>query len=97
MSSLVKKLSGFVFAAVVATVFVSSASAEVYEVDKAHSTIGFAVKHMMVSTTKGEFTDYTGSITYDPNDLAASTAEVEIQVASIDTRNTGRDGHLQKA
>ncbi len=73
------------------------ASAEVYQLDSVHSSFGFAVKHLMVSTTKGEFTDYQGSITYDPNDLAKSTAEVEIKVDSINTRNADRDAHLKKA
>ncbi len=49
----------------------------------------------MVSTVKGEFTDYTGTIQFDKADLSAFAAEVTIQSASIDTRNQERDKHLK--
>ena len=48
---------------------------EKYEFDPAHTTIGFAVKHLMVSTVRGNFSDYTGSLSYDKNDPSAFSAE----------------------
>ncbi len=66
-----------------------------WQLDNSHSRIGFAVKHMMVSTMRGEFKAYTGSLNLDEADFTRSTIAGEIQVASIDTRDEGRDGHLK--
>lgn len=68
-----------------------------WQIDTSHSRIGFAVKHMMVSTVRGEFKAYTGTVNLDEADLTRSTITGEIQVASIDTRDEGRDGHLKGA
>lgn len=70
---------------------------ESYTLDSSHSTIGFAVKHMMVSETIGQFNKYDGTLEYDPADLASSKVNMTIEVASIDTRNEKRDGHLKAA
>lgn len=89
-----KFLSCFVM--LVAGVLCSSmVSADEYSIDKAHSTVGFSAKHLMVSKTNGMFKEYDGAITFDPNDLAASKIEMTVQAASIDTRNEQRDGHLK--
>jgi polyisoprenoid-binding protein YceI len=68
-----------------------------WQLDTSHSRIGFAVKHMMVSTVRGEFKNYTGSLQLDETDFTRSTITGEIEVASIDTRDEGRDGHLKSA
>jgi len=70
-------------------------SASLYEIDHSHSSIGFAVKHLMVSTTKGKFNDYQGSIQFDPENLAESKIEVTVNAGSIDTDNEQRDNHLK--
>ncbi len=70
-------------------------AADAYTIDPVHSTLGFSIKHMMVSQTSGQFNQYEGVIVYDPNNLANSSANVTIQAASIDTRNEKRDGHLK--
>lgn len=49
----------------------------------------------MISTTKGRFSDVTGTIALDEQQVANSQVEVEIAVASIDTRDEGRDTHLR--
>ncbi len=96
-----KQLKGFWALFVLAGSFVLGSPlafcAETYQIDAVHSRIGFAVKHMMVSTTKGEFTDYQGTITYDPDDLKASTADIVVKTPSINTRNEKRDEHLKSA
>jgi len=69
--------------------------AAVYEIDKAHSTIGFAVKHLVVSTVRGQFNDYVGTIDFDKDNLAVSHADVIVQAASINTANEKRDNHLR--
>jgi polyisoprenoid-binding protein YceI len=71
------------------------AEAQVYNIDKQHSTVGFAVKHLQVSTVRGSFGDYAGSITLDPADPAMFNAEATIQVSSINTGVEGRDKHLR--
>lgn len=68
-----------------------------WQIDNSHSRIGFAVKHMMVSTVRGEFKSYTGSLQLDEADLTRSKITGEIEVASIDTRDEARDGHLKSA
>ncbi len=70
-------------------------AADTYQIDPIHSSLGFAVQHLMVSTVKGEFTEYAGTIEFDQKNPSAFTASVRIQSASIDTRNKQRDGHLK--
>ena len=69
----------------------------VWKFDEAHTLIEFGVKHMMVSTVKGRFTDFEGTITGDPSDPTKAQVDVSIKAASIDTRNEQRDGHLKSA
>lgn len=68
-----------------------------WQIDSAHSEVEFAVKHMMISTVKGGFADVSGTITLDEADLSGSSVEVEIDVASINTRQEERDQHLRSA
>jgi polyisoprenoid-binding protein YceI len=63
--------------------------------DKAHSSIGFAVKHMMISTARGKFNDFTGSFNLNEQDLQHSYVEGTVNVASVDTGDANRDGHLK--
>jgi polyisoprenoid-binding protein YceI len=65
--------------------------------DSAHSSVGFAVKHLMVSTVRGLFKDYTASLDLDTADLTRSAIRTEIDVASLDTRDEKRDLHLRSA
>ncbi|HWE25104.1 MAG TPA: YceI family protein, partial [Myxococcales bacterium] len=67
------------------------------QIDPNHSSASFAVKHMMVSTVRGTFGKVTGKVSYDPKDPTKSAAVIEIDPASIDTRNEKRDGHLKSA
>lgn len=69
----------------------------VWKFDPAHTLIEFGVKHMMVSTVKGRFNEFEGTIYGDPSDPTNSRVEVRINPASIDTRNEQRDGHLKSA
>jgi polyisoprenoid-binding protein YceI len=65
-----------------------------WNVDKAHSTVGFAVKHMGIATVRGEFTEFEGSLTID-GDTAKATGTVNAQ--SVNTNETARDEHLRSA
>ncbi len=73
----------------------SAWAADTYQIDPLHSTLGFSIRHMMLSNVTGQFDKYEGQIIYDPNDLANSKVKVTIQAESIDTRNDKRDGHLR--
>ena len=66
-----------------------------YDIDSAHSSAQFSVRHMMISNVKGEFAKVTGTITYDPKNVAASKVEAVIDTNSINTREAKRDAHLK--
>src|ERR1700737_2411923 len=66
-----------------------------YVFDLAHTRIGFVARHAMVTKVRGAFNEFTGSAHVDGADPSRSTAEITIKVASIDTRNADRDGHLR--
>ncbi|MFE0458050.1 YceI family protein [Kitasatospora sp. NPDC058965] len=66
-----------------------------YNVDTTHSRIGFSVRHAMVTNVRGEFAEWEGKLHLDGSNPANSTAELTIQVASVDTGNDQRDGHLR--
>ena len=68
-----------------------------YTIDTAHSTIGFTVRHAMVTNVKGKFLDFSGSLHLDGSDPTASTASIDVKMESIDTGSADRDGHLKSA
>ncbi len=72
-------------------------AAEKYDVDAAHSFLGFTVRHMGISSVRGEFRDYTAEVLVDEEDVANSSLVLKIDVASIDTDNERRDEHLRSA
>ena len=65
-----------------------------YDIDPAHTKVGFSVKHMMVSNTHGEFKTFTGKANVDQNDLSKMNVTVDIDTTSIDTADKKRDAHL---
>jgi polyisoprenoid-binding protein YceI len=75
----------------------SPVQTRVWTIDPSHSLAEFSVRHMMVSTVKGRFTDLQGSIIIDPQDLSQSSVEAEIKANSITTHDEQRDAHLQSA
>ncbi|MFE2598105.1 YceI family protein [Streptomyces sp. NPDC059396] len=68
-----------------------------YTIDPAHSTISFTVRHAMVTNVRGSFTEHEGSLSLDGSNPAASTAAIEVSIASVDTGMPDRDGHLRSA
>jgi polyisoprenoid-binding protein YceI len=66
-----------------------------YTIDPAHSRIGFSARHAMVTRVRGAFNEFDGRLRLDGDDPTLSSARVEVQVASVDTRNADRDGHLR--
>lgn len=68
-----------------------------YVLEPSHSSVEFSVKHMMIATTRGRFTDYAVTAEIDEHNFANSSAVVRIQAASVDTRQADRDGHLRSS
>lgn len=66
-----------------------------WALDPAHTRLGFAARHLMVTTVRGKFNDLTGWATLDPENPAASELSVTIQAASVDTGSADRDAHLR--
>jgi len=66
-----------------------------WSIDKTHSIVEFAVKHLVVTTVKGQFRDFEGAIRVDEADPENSAVAASIDVASIDTNVADRDAHLR--
>jgi polyisoprenoid-binding protein YceI len=86
----------FIFTAVLVVFLVFTAqAADKYVADKAHTTVGFTVKHMVIATVPGKFNDYSINFIFDAKDLKNSSVKTTIKTASIDTDDEKRDGHLR--
>jgi polyisoprenoid-binding protein YceI len=72
-----------------------NAQTTVWNLDKTHSSVGFAVEHMVVSETVGQFNDFSVSIKSDKTDFTDVKGELTIQISSVDTKDAKRDGHLK--
>ncbi|ASN05960.1 YceI family protein [Virgibacillus necropolis] len=68
-----------------------------WNVDTAHSSLEFVVKHMMISKAKGAFNDFEAVIEADPDNLEDAKVEFTVDINSIDTRKKDRDDHLRSA
>lgn len=69
-----------------------------FQVDPNHTSIEFTAKHLMVTTVRGRFTEFTGQVEVDDNlDPTTARGTFTIQAASVTTNNEQRDGHLQSA
>ncbi|MFE4859535.1 YceI family protein [Streptomyces sp. NPDC056670] len=66
-----------------------------YTIDPAHSSIGFTVRHAMVTNVRGSFTEHEGTLTLDGSNPANSTASIDVKIASVDTGIADRDAHLR--
>src|SRR4051812_8736471 len=72
-------------------------TAHPWDLDISHSSVNFHVRHLMVSKVHGRFHNWSGTLLLDDEDITRSTVEVNIEAASIDTRDDKRDGHLKSA
>lgn len=68
--------------------------ATTWDIDKGHSSVVFAIRHYF-SNVVGSFDEFEGTLKFDPEDLEGSSVEFRIKVASVNTKNERRDGHLQ--
>ena len=74
---------------------IPSMAADKFAIDVPHSSVGFSVKHLLISNVKGNFKDFSGTIMFDESDMTKSSVEVIIKTTSIDTDNADRDAHLR--
>jgi polyisoprenoid-binding protein YceI len=74
-----------------------AASADTWQIDPVHTTVGFSVRHMMISNVRGQFTKVAGTITAKDSDPASVKVEATIDTSSIDTRSADRDADLKSA
>jgi len=77
------------------TATIANYTAGTWTIDAVHSEVGFSIRHMMVSNTKGRFTKVTGGLSLDDADVTKSTVSVDVDIASIDTGDVKRDEHLK--
>ena len=75
--------------------FIGAHAATRYQLDATHSTVGFAVKYKLFSTVRGKFNDVRATAEIDEATGSLSSVRAEIKVASVDTDNAKRDGHLR--
>ncbi len=68
-----------------------------WKIDKSHSKVGFSVVHMLVSDAEGKFNEFDASVVSKAEDFNGAEVEFSAKVASIDTDNERRDGHLKSA
>lgn len=90
-----RKLSSIILL-VIASAALSFAQAQEYKIDPVHSSATFKVKHLLVSTVVGRFSDVEGTIWYDAKDPSKSKVEAIIKTASVNTDNSYRDGDLKQ-
>ena len=91
-----KSLSALALAAVLGAASLP-ALAQSWTVDTAHSSVGFSVRHMMVSNVKGSFDKFAATVEGSPADPASAKISATIEVASVNTREPKRDDHLRSA
>ncbi len=89
--------SKVVLHAAVLGLFFASATfgGDTYQIDPSHSSVAFSVRHLVINKVRGNFKEFSGTISYDEADIAKSSVDVNIKAASINTENEGRDNHLR--
>jgi polyisoprenoid-binding protein YceI len=70
---------------------------QVYDIDPNHTTLGFAGKHMMVTTVRGRFNEFNGQVEVEDDEPTTAVATLTVNVASLDTGQDMRDNHLRSA
>lgn len=68
-----------------------------WTIDPSHTTVEFVAKHMMITTVKGRFAEFAGTVIADEARFENSSVEVTFQAPSLDTRSEQRDTHLRSA
>jgi polyisoprenoid-binding protein YceI len=90
-------LSRTTIGATLAAVLAVSAAATTttWQIDPQHTAAGFAVKHLMISTVRGQFKGVTGTVNWDDQDISKSTVDITIDANTVDTSEPKRDADLK--
>ncbi len=80
-----------------ATLQPTAVGSALWQIDPAHTNVQFAVKHLMISTVKGWFSEFSGEVRVPNGDFGSASIDVTIEAASIDTRIEARNQHLRSA
>lgn len=80
-----------------ATAAPATATKTTWTIDAAHSNVEFAVRHLMISTVRGRFSDVKGTVVASDDSFKDAGVDIAIGVASVDTRQADRDTHLRSA
>lgn len=72
-----------------------NAIAKDFSIDKAHSSVGFKIKHLQISNISGSFKDYNANIDFNSDTFEFNKLQANVKISSIDTDNQTRDTHLQ--
>src|SRR5258708_19336744 len=94
MGHLLSKIT-FGAALTAAMAFSATAATTTWQIDPAHTAASFAVKHLMISTVRGEFKGVAGTINWDDQDITKSTVDVTIDAKTVDTSEPNRDKDLK--
>jgi polyisoprenoid-binding protein YceI len=96
MGSLLSRLTiGAALTAVLT--FPLTATTTTWQIDPQHTAAGFSVKHMMISTVRGQFKGVTGTVNWDDQDISKSVIDVTIDATTVDTSEPKRDDDLKSA
>ena len=68
-----------------------------WSLDPTHSTLGFKVKHLMITNVSGSFKNFNAEVETDGTDFTTATIHLKAEIGSIDTNNAQRDGHLSSS
>ncbi len=66
-----------------------------WQIDTSHSHINFTARHMMISKVRGSFETFSGTVNFDEANPTNTTVNIEVDLASVNTRDEQRDGHLK--
>jgi len=73
----------------------AAATTTTWQIDPQHTAAGFAVKHLMISTVRGQFKGVTGTINWEDQDISKSTVDITIDANTVDTSEPKRDADLK--
>lgn len=94
---MIKRLRNFAGLTALLLLLAAQSPAATYEVDPVHSSVGFKVRHLVVSNVRGHFDTFAGSYEFEEGEPASWSVSATVDAGSVNTGNEKRDGHLRSA